>query len=1278
VLDSRSVLRYFVEYEKRTALMGNSLSQVEGELFSSEILNDPVRMEQIVHQKRKIDIFKKITSYPDIKGHLSKGTYIEDELNSEIELVVSGMKSVEEFLSGVPFKFTDNRTNSEQFISNLLDSPITVCYPLLKKTTRKETSTKPLITFIGRIEEKKLKVEQFYINRESLGIIVAKLTNNSTFEVGDIEKANLLELMDANVYSQQKDMYEILKILNKELKRKYHKNIDDFKTHEGWQMPAQVFVTFEMLEEMIRPIFQKEIERILELTTEEFPLPESLNTYLTGGQSTKAYVKEKSGQYFHRGSYTDKYPINEKQWHVIEAVNNHSLLSVNGPPGTGKSTLLKEIFADNMVMKAKTLIDLWDKPWEKLKERSKELYRIPFEIDARTFSMVLTSTNNKAVDNIGMELLKEVSYFEEFVKTKKGKEETKGVFCARLGNATNKTAFTTEFVPDFIGGLEEAKTENMDGTVRGQFISAYQELEHLHKGIEQWNAAKEELIRYFAVQDTVLNDPASDLSSYQSDLEIMNGQLNDIVNSNMILKRAIYKGKQNNRDLKIQLESRELDLTECAEAIKEGYQTLEKFRLWNKKAWLGWLLPKRRAFLKQHISESYIEDQLIKKKEKEEVELRAALLHKQSEQDCQIAEIVTLEGELYELEQQQLSCNETIQFLGQVIGKLEAFLSLEKELAIKWGFKNISKYSTFDFASDRVVLEKRHELFQRSLSVTEQYVKLHAEEVLHNLRMVCQGMWFQPLYSEGNKRDREFSKGIKALWDTLFLCFPVVTSTLHSFGERTFQLLPGLIDTLLVDEAGQIMPHYLSSPLYRSQRAVIVGDIEQLEPVRLLKTNVIDEIPAIAEEYHEEICVQRNSAQSYIDRNSDIYEWDHYDNRKGLILTEHRRCEKSIMQFSNRHVYGGILTIVNQDNHDKLFGNNLVAVDVRGLKNIRTHSNMSEVRVCQRLVETYVEQYGVNKKDIGIITPFTKQKDKLQKEIPGVDIGTVHAFQGQEKKIIIFSSVIDSSKQAGIASFVGGSTNLLNVALSRAKEQFVLVGNIEVISELKQNHLNNVFEIIKENGVCISPLEEKYHTIAEDMDAMAFSLYIDSSKGSQGLFDPFSVYIREHLPERLILDPRDHYLLLMEALRHATKSVVIFSPWIMSSVVNDEFVELVQTALRKQVEVRIGFGYKGGKAVGLDHIPGIVEKDNSFGGNDKIVISISNLKDVMGESLQYIPPIHSKILLVDDRYLFLGSHNWLAKSGKNKKNKRDEVSCLVTEDRMIQYLKERYIQVKLK
>lgn len=59
-----------------------------------------------------------------------------------------------------------------------------------------------------------------------------------------------------------------------------------------------------------------------------------------------------------------------------------------------------------------------------------------------------------------------------------------------------------------------------------------------------------------------------------------------------------------------------------------------------------------------------------------------------------------------------------------------------------------------------------------------------------------------------------------------FLCFPVVTTTLHSFRKTTFPMIPGLFDLLLIDESGQIVPYYALAPLYRAGRAVFVGDGE--------------------------------------------------------------------------------------------------------------------------------------------------------------------------------------------------------------------------------------------------------------------------------------------------------------------------------------------------------------------------------------------------------------------------------------------------------------------
>nr|WP_229522495.1 AAA domain-containing protein [Paenibacillus monticola] len=1031
---------------------------------------------------------------------------------------------------------------------------------------------------------------------------------------------------------------------------------------------------------MTRPIFQKEIQRITELVSEKVKFPELLLTYLIGEQSTVEYSSSEAGKLFHYGSYTGSYPINEKQWHTLDAAQNHNLLSVNGPPGTGKSTLLKEIFADNMVKKAMGLIEVWEQPWERFKERSCELYRYPITGNRRTYSMVLTSTNNKAVDNIGIELLKEVAYFSQFVTNEEENEQINGFFCARLGNATNKESFIKQFVPMFLKGLEAEDNQYLLPEVKTQFIDTYNKLENIYGDIERFIEVREETVRFYADNKITSIGTAEDRSRFVSEREESERRAVELEISMSDLKDKLTDSECKMRNLEKEMEDTEFRVQSIPEEIKEGYSILEKYQRWKKGSWFGWFIPKRKVFFKEYPSENYIENRLIKSKEAEEQELLNKRLPScLNDLNIQKSIVLEIQEQLAYQEKQQLVLTRKLQFLYKVIELLELQMLKEQELCDKWEFEGISLNSRFDFSSNPIILKNRHELYLLSLRVTEQYILQHAEEVIHNLNLICEGSWFNPFFNEGNKRDIQYAKGIQSLWDTMFLCFPVVTSTLHSFGERTFHLLPQLIDTLLVDEAGQIMPHYLSSPLFRSKRAIIVGDIEQLEPIRLLKSNVIEQFQPISETHHDVLCVQRNSAQSYVDFNSDIYEWDYQGKRKGMILTEHRRCEESIMLFSNQYVYGNILSIINKDNYEKLFERNLVTIDVRGLKDRRAHFNLSEVQVCKNLVDTYVKEYGeVIKEQIGIITPFSKQKEKLQAAIPGVDIGTVHTFQGQEKKYIIFSSVIDSDnpKKQGLAAFIGGRTNLLNVALSRAKEQFVLIGNLDVISNLKNNYLHHVLQIIMEKGIGISPYDEQFHTVSPSKETISFALFTTPNDKQEKENDIFSAYIREHIPQHLILSPEEHYQVLIEAMRYATKSIVIFSPWIMPYVVNDEFIDIAKAAMEKNVELRIGFGYKGGKGIDINDVNSIVLKDYIYGEKSDIELSISKLKEVMGEALQYIPPIHSKILLVDDKYLFIGSHNWLSKIGKV--SKRDEVSCLIVEDSMIQYLKERYIHIRLK
>ena len=104
---------------------------------------------------------------------------------------------------------------------------------------------------------------------------------------------------------------------------------------------------------------------------------------------------------------------------------------------------------------------------------------------------------------------------------------------------------------------------------------------------------------------------------------------------------------------------------------------------------------------------------------------------------------------------------------------------------------------------------------------------------------------------------------------------------------------------------------------------------------------------------------------------------------------------------------------------------------------------------------------GCEFSDIFVISPFTavvgdlkrQLKVKMQElsvEVPAPwlksNIGTVHTFQGKEAKIVFFVVGTDKTTD-GAASWAFGKPNLLNVAVTRAKKEFYVVGDRERLSQ---------------------------------------------------------------------------------------------------------------------------------------------------------------------------------------------------------------------------------------
>ncbi|MEL7420025.1 MAG: AAA domain-containing protein [Cyanobacteria bacterium J06555_3] len=305
---------------------------------------------------------------------------------------------------------------------------------------------------------------------------------------------------------------------------------------------------------------------------------------------------------------------------------------------------------------------------------------------------------------------------------------------------------------------------------------------------------------------------------------------------------------------------------------------------------------------------------------------------------------------------------------------------------------------------------------------------------------------------------RKFARSSASILRDVSLIFPVWASTLHSIRK----LLPypdsGCINRLIVDEAGMIPLHQLFPALVRCNKAIIVGDPLQLEPIVPFNQSII-------EQYHEKAFTTRGLTNTDYERYSPtaIETATAYHRAagvldssnkigSGIILSHHHRCVPPIIDFCDR-LCDYNLDIQTKDKESKL-GSNLIAYNVKG--SYEQHTNLQEIEAIERLVEHLVENgYSVDSFDdntIGVISPYRAQADALYstlrskyRDFKRESIGTVHTFQGGQKSVIIFSA--RQCRDEDSFWFINRRPNLLNVSVSRAEELFILVGNLELLKQ---------------------------------------------------------------------------------------------------------------------------------------------------------------------------------------------------------------------------------------
>jgi superfamily I DNA and/or RNA helicase len=84
--------------------------------------------------------------------------------------------------------------------------------------------------------------------------------------------------------------------------------------------------------------------------------------------------------------------------------------------------------------------------------------------------------------------------------------------------------------------------------------------------------------------------------------------------------------------------------------------------------------------------------------------------------------------------------------------------------------------------------------------------------------------------------------------------------------------------------------------------------------------------------------------------------------------------------------------------------------------------------------------------DIKVISPYNAQVIAIADSIPGLLVGTVDKFQGQEAAVVIYSMATSTPEEAPRGMDFLYSPNRLNVAVSRARAMFIMVANPSIFS----------------------------------------------------------------------------------------------------------------------------------------------------------------------------------------------------------------------------------------
>lgn len=303
--------------------------------------------------------------------------------------------------------------------------------------------------------------------------------------------------------------------------------------------------------------------------------------------------------------------------------------------------------------------------------------------------------------------------------------------------------------------------------------------------------------------------------------------------------------------------------------------------------------------------------------------------------------------------------------------------------------------------------------------------------------------------NNGDMANSQLAYDYKQIERLLTKMMPICAVTsLSARGRLPFSA--GCYDLVIIDEASQCDIASIIPLLYRAKRAVIIGDPNQLKHITTMTRQQDRELV----EKHQVDALWSYCIHSLFDLADAVRHGNDL-----VYLRDHHRSHASIIDYSNREFYNGMLRVATDYSRLKFpYGpdRSVIWKNVAG-ETVRPQAgsafNQMEIdAVIEQLKKLINDNYVGT---IGVVTPFKRQADKiidcLSRQHKGMYnvlvkrhdfiAATAHRFQGDERDVIIFSPVVSNGAPQGTLNFLGSTPNLFNVAITRTRAGLIVIGN---------------------------------------------------------------------------------------------------------------------------------------------------------------------------------------------------------------------------------------------